>query len=114
MGSSKSNASAPSRSPIRIRPRVVAILTLLLGLGIVGHFVWQHCAPTIARHPQYRLAAENIHITPAPPWIRSDIKSEVLRDAGLAGTISVLDDWDTLAERVRKAFESHPWVASVD
>ena len=46
--------------------------------------------------PQYQLTADNIHITPPPPWIRSDIKAEVLRDAGLVGTLSVLDDWATL------------------
>ena len=30
------------------------------------------------------------------------------------GTVSVLDDWDTLAKRVKDAFELHPWVASVE
>ena len=65
-------------------------------------------------HPQYQLTAESIHITPPPPWIRSDIKAQVLRDAGLVGTLSVLDDWDTLSRRVKDAFEFHPWVASVE
>jgi hypothetical protein len=32
----------------------------------------------------------------------------------LVGTKSVLDDWDTLARRVKEAFEFHPWVASVE
>src|SRR4029078_2455850 len=59
------------------------------------------------------LAAERFQITPPPPWIRSDIKTQVLRDSGLSGTMSVLDDWDTLTKRVEDAFELHPWVASV-
>jgi hypothetical protein len=104
-----------SRSPVRLRPRVFIVLVLLVGLGCAAHFIWRHVAPSIARHPQYRLTAENIHITPPPPpWIRSDVKTEVLRDAGLAGNLSVLDDWDALVERVRGAFEMHPWVASVE
>jgi hypothetical protein len=93
---------------------VFAVLALLVGLGFAAHFVWQRYAPTVARHPQYRLTADDIHVTPPPPWIRSDVKSEVLRDAGLSGTLSVLDDWDALAERVRDAFEMHPWIESVE
>ncbi|MCI0331983.1 MAG: hypothetical protein L0228_02005 [Planctomycetes bacterium] len=95
------------------RPRVWAGLVFLLGLGVGAHFLWQRGAPTIARHPQYQLAAESIHITPPPAWIRSDLKSQVIRDAGLTA-LSVLDDWDTLSRRVKDAFEFHPWVSSVE
>jgi hypothetical protein len=114
MGSSNTREDEISRSPVRLRPRVFVVLALLVGLGFALHFVWQRFSPTIGRHPQFRLTAENIHITPPPPWIRSDIKTEVLRDAGLAGNLSVLDEWDALAQRVRDAFEMHPWVASVE
>jgi hypothetical protein len=99
---------------INLRPRVWGILFLLGSLGFAAQFAWQRTAATIARHPQYLLTVEGIHITPPPPWIRSDIKSQVLSDAGLVGTVSVLDDWDTLARRVKDAFEFHPWVASVE
>jgi hypothetical protein len=99
---------------VRIRPRVIAVLSLLLVLGVGSHFAWQHFAPTVARHEQYQITVDDIRITPPPPWVRSDIKSEVLRDAGLVGTLSVLDDWDVLAKRVRDAFELHPWVAAVE
>jgi hypothetical protein len=98
----------------RIRPRVWACLAMLVGLGFAAHFLWLRTAPTVARNPQYVLAAERIQITPQPPWIRSDVKSQVLRDSGLAGNVSVLDDWDTLAKRIKDAFELHPWVASVE
>jgi hypothetical protein len=60
------------------------------------------------------LSAQSIHITPPPPWIRSDIKAEVLRDAIPAGPLSVLEDWPALSRRVKDAFEFHPWVASVE
>jgi len=99
---------------IRLRPRVWALLLLLLVLGVAAHFGWRRNKRTISRHPQYVVAAEAIHITPTPPWIRSDVKTQVLRDAGLVGTVSVLDEWDALARRVKDAFEFHPWVASVE
>lgn len=108
--------SPPLPQPMRrvlFRPRVWAGLIFLVGLGFGAHYLWQRGAPTIARHPQYQLTAENIHVTPPPPWIRSDLKSQVLRDSGLT-TLSVLDDWETLSRRVKDAFEFHPWVASVE
>jgi hypothetical protein len=111
-------AAAPpvekSTRRFRIRPRVWACLAMLVGLGFAAHFMWLRTAPTVARDPQYVLAADRIQITPQPPWIRSDVKSQVLRDSGLAGNVSVLDDWDTLAKRIKDAFELHPWVASVE
>ena len=98
----------------RFRPKVWVGLLMLVGLGFGAHLLWRHSAPQIARDPEYMLTAESIHITPPPPWIRSDIKTQALRDAGLLGTISVLDDWETLSRRVKEALEFHPWVASVD
>jgi hypothetical protein len=88
-------------------------VVLLIGCGLGSHFLWRGNIGRVAREPQYELTVENIRISPPPAWIRTDIKAEVLRDAGLAGTMSVLDDWPTLSRRVKEAFEFHPWVASV-
>ena len=112
MGSTNSAKSSTGTPRVRIRSRSLG-RTRSCRPRFRGHFVWQHYAPTVARHPQYRVTADNIQITPPPPWIRSDIKTEVLRDAGLVGNLSVLDDWQRLQQRVRDAFEMHPWVASV-
>ena len=98
----------------RFRPRVWVGLLTLVGLGLGAHFVWQRMAPKVAHEPQYLLTTESIHITPPPPWIRSDIKIQALRDSGLIGTLSVLDDGNVLSRRVKDAFEFHPWVASVE
>jgi hypothetical protein len=98
----------------RFRPRVWAGLALVFGVGIAAHFVWQRSAPNIAARAQYLITADHIHITPPPSWIRHDIKAEALRDLGLGQSLSVLDDWPSLAQRVESAFEFHPWVASVD
>jgi hypothetical protein len=85
------------------------VLALCIGL----HLAWQNFGPTIARHPQYQITAEQIHLSPAPPWIHSDIRAEALRSAGLVGTVSVLDNSERLQQRLRDAFSLCPWVASV-
>ena len=105
-------ATVRQRWRLLLRPRVWFALTLLGGIGYGAHYAWQHVAPSIARHPQYALTAERIHITPPPPWIRTDIKSEVLRDAGLDDSLSILDS-DIVTLRIHNAFQFHPWVESV-
>jgi hypothetical protein len=111
--SSKVNVAPPARLPLLLRPKVWASLLLLAALALGSHFAWQRFGPDVARHPQFQLSAERITITPQPPWIRSDVKAEVLRDAGLIGSVSVLDNPDALVRRLEDAFEFHPWVAEV-
>jgi hypothetical protein len=89
-------------------------LAILVGLGFGANFLWKQAAPTVARDPQYILNADRIQISTPPAWIRSDIRAQVLRDSGIAGNVSVLEDWDVLAKRIKDAFELHPWVASVE
>lgn len=99
--------------PRKFRPRAWLSIVGLIALGVGAHFLWQHSAATISRSPQYLLTAENIHVTPQPPWIRTDIKVRALHDANLIGNLSLLDSWDELAHRVKQAFEFQPWIASV-
>jgi hypothetical protein len=75
--------------------------------------LWRQLSPRIAQSSQYRFTPDTISITPPPPWIRSNIKEEALRDAGLTDSLSVLDDWDIFSSRIKEAFEFHPWVFSV-
>src|SRR5262245_31994147 len=107
-------APVPRGRRFRIRPRVWVCLAILAGLGFAANFLWKQTAPTVARDPQYILNADRIQISTPPPWIRSDVRAQVLRDSGIAGNVSVLEDWDTLAKRIKDAFELHPWVASVE
>jgi hypothetical protein len=104
----------PPRKLLRFQPRAWLCILLLISFAITGQFLWSRAKPTIAQNKHYLLVAENVTITPTPPWIRSDIKAQALRDAGLLGTLSVLDDWDLLSRRIKEAFEFHPWVASVN
>jgi hypothetical protein len=106
-------ASTPATERPAWRPNFWTALLLVAALGIAAHLAWRQFTPTIARHPQYQIAADHIRISPLPLWIHSDIRSEILRDSGLVGTLSVLDDGDKLQQRVRDAFGFHPWVAAV-
>ena len=101
------------RNPLRFGPRAWFSILILVLLGVGGHFMWSRMKPTIAYDKHFLLVMDRVSITPPPPWIRSDIKSQALRDAGILGTMSVLDDWDILSRRIKEAFEFHPWVASV-
>jgi hypothetical protein len=109
----ETTARPPGRR-IQFRPRVWITLVCLFALGFGARSLWRSQAPGIAQNPQYRLAIDDIHITIPPPWIRTDIKAEVLRGAGLDGNLSVLDDWAAFSGRIQSAFELHPWVASVE
>lgn len=110
--STKSAASPPAPQSRWQRNLLIGV-GLVVALGVAVHLAWLQFAATIARHPQYQITVDQIRISPPPPWIHSDIRAEVLRDAGLVGTLSVLDDSGKLQERIRDAFAFHPWVANV-
>jgi hypothetical protein len=109
--SSKPAVSVGSR--ILWRPKVWGALAVLVAIGLGGQIAWQHFGPEIARRPQFLITADGIHISPPPPWVHSDIRAEVLRDSGLIGNLSVLEDGPALQQRARDAFAFHPWVKSV-
>ncbi len=74
------------------------------------YFGWQRWGDRIADQPQYAVLPENIEITPLPPWIRSDVKLEALRDGGLSD-LSLLDRELTI--EIAQAFSMHNWVQNV-
>jgi hypothetical protein len=93
--------------------RGLTLTALVVAGSIAGALaLWNHVRTTVAAREVYRLDASEIHITPPPPWIRTDVRAEVIRDAGLAAGLSILDDG--LVERVQQAFSLHPWVAKVE
>jgi hypothetical protein len=87
---------------------VLLIAALLAGLWLT---VWDHVREHVLSNSQYRLDAKDIAITPPPPWIHTDIKAQVIRDANLESSLSILDKDLTL--RLAQAFGLHPWVAKV-
>jgi hypothetical protein len=73
-------------------------------------FGWQQWGRTVVARPVYRIAVENIRVTPPPPWIHSDVRAEVVRENALHD-ITIFDKDATI--RVYQAFELHPWVQRV-
>jgi len=94
------------------RARVVVALAVvaLLGWGMMG--VWKHFAPQISQRGNYLLADHRITISDLPEWITGDVRGEAVRNAGLVGRLSVLDD--AFTQVIEDAFVLHPWVESVD
>jgi hypothetical protein len=91
---------------------------LLLALTVVGflgwgfQLCWLHYSPSIIHRPCYLVPGQQITISPPPEWINADIRGEVVRNAGLDGQLSILDD--DFVSAIRSAFLLHPWIASVD
>ncbi len=109
------NAPLPARKQQRARfsPRSIVAILLLVSMGIAAHFLWQMQSKEVGQQAAYALKSDDIQLSRRPAWVRSDVKSEVLRDSGLIGSVSVLEDWSTLARRIEEAFEFHPWIESV-
>jgi len=85
-----------------------AAMVLLLIVSSV--LLWRKYGPGISTHPRYYLDETKVEITSRPDWIRTDVKSEVIRNEGLH-ELSLLDRG--LVSKVADAFALHPWVADV-
>jgi hypothetical protein len=116
MAMTKSTVKSPpeGKTPLgRHHPlRWVMLLTLAFTVVLVaGRMLWTYVQPQIAADPQYRLTVDSVFVTPPPPWIKVDVRGEVLRSATVGGPMSVLDE--DLLPRLSQAFQLHPWVTRV-
>lgn len=113
--SSKGDVKQSSQRWIRTllvpRLRVVTALAVVVLLGWGMQMVWRAVAPSILHRDPYLLTAERITITPQPEWITADVRAEVIRNAGLDGRLSILDNGFMTV--VEDAFVLHPWVEAV-
>lgn len=110
--------AAPTKAPSKKLSFAVPRMRVLLSLVVVAilgwgmQTVWQHVAPLVIHRQPYLLSAERITMTPQPEWISSDIRAEVIRNAGLDQQLSVLDD--AFMNVVQDGFVLHPWIRSVE
>jgi hypothetical protein len=95
------------RHPYR---RVFVVLLLAAGLTGGAYYGWQRVGPQVTQGPEYLLEPDQIEITPPPPWIRSDVRGETIRDGGLSG-LSILDR--ELTVKIARAFSLHTWIEEV-
>ena len=114
-------AKQPSRGwfPQLRNPETGRIPRVLTGLAATGdcrprrrglrpvHPV-AHGARPCSNTPRISGRRRQIQITPPPAWIHSDVKTEVIRDAGLPVELSILDE--RLFDRLKQAFALHPWI----
>ena len=92
--------------------RPVLILAILVGLfGGGSYLAWRKLKTRILDSPEYLVGPGQVEITQPPAWIHSDVRAEVFRDPRLDGPLSIMDD--DLVDRIKTAFEEHPWVARV-
>ncbi|NUQ62060.1 MAG: hypothetical protein HUU20_06210 [Pirellulales bacterium] len=105
-------AARTLRGLLEGRGRAVA-LGVLIGALFFGSWytVWNGVSQHVLSSEQYYLTLERVEITPPPPWIHTDIRAEVFRDASLDGPLSILDS--DLVARIADAFSLHPWVAKI-
>lgn len=97
----------------RWSPRMLLLAALGVGILTGGTYaVWLAIREQVGAGPQYLVPLDNLWLTPPPDWIHSDVKVEVLRDAGLDGPLSILDE--DLAERIHRGFALHAWIAKVE
>ena len=90
---------------------VIGAVIAALVVG-TGYMVWQEVGPHVLASGQYQVEPDQIRVAPPPPpWVRSDIKSDVIRQARLDGPLSIVDR--DLTVRIAAAFAAHlGWLAS--
>lgn len=113
----KTNDEAPAAASAK-RTRVgrggrwLAITGVIVAVtGGACYAVWQQVRGHVLAGVHYQVEPETIAISPTPPWIKTDVKAEVIRDASFAGPLSLLDN--ELTVRIAGLFSTHPWVAQV-
>ena len=99
-------------SSIRNRWRGNLFWSILLfavfgSLGVLGWYSVRH---SLSERTEYRLAAEFVRVSEAPPWVPSDFVESVLRRSGLMSA-PLLEDG--LPEKLARAFAADSWVESV-
>ncbi len=93
--------------------RWMIALAVIAGICAYGwNMLWEQVREHVAAASDYQLDPETIEITPPPEWIHANLRAEVIRDASLDGSLSVLDP--ELTVRIARAFGLHPWVAKVE
>jgi hypothetical protein len=90
-----------------------AIVLLVVG-SIAAYFLVPKALewlPDVAHRPEYVLKPDDIKFTEAPPWVPRTFLRQVVREGGLAETLSLLDG--RLVDDIAAAFQKHPWVDHV-
>ncbi|MCA9102659.1 MAG: hypothetical protein R3C10_17710 [Pirellulales bacterium] len=91
--------------------RLAVVATIAVVLALPPYLLWQQIGSRVLSDRSYLVYDEDIHITPPPRWIHSDIRELALRDASIDPPMPLLDD--QLVEDIAGAFAASPWVKAV-
>lgn len=113
MGAKKTKPKRGNRlGSLLYQGRWLLVAIMFAGIVAVGwRIVWNRVSEHVLTDDDYRVTPEKIAISSLPPWIHCDLKAEVMRDASLERSLSLLDE--DLTKRLANAFSLHPWVAKV-
>ncbi|MBX3433480.1 MAG: hypothetical protein KF847_09180 [Pirellulales bacterium] len=115
---SKKSASAAPATAAGLKPRlsnrVRAAIVMAVGAALMAgsSALWNRVAPNVVHRDRYLLPAERITLSPGPDWLVGDVRTEVIRNAGLDRRLSVADDH--FLRTIRDAFALSPWIAKID
>lgn len=110
---SEGDLLAPPRPRLGAQTRLAMAAVIVTLAGGSCYLVWHEVRGHVLAESQYVLEPKQIAVTPQPPaWIHSDIRNDVVQQAGLDGPLSLVDP--RLTVKMADAFASHPWVAKVE
>jgi hypothetical protein len=90
---------------------LILVLATATGTFVGGYVLWKRFGTRFSIRPSYYVQHDDIHITPPPRWVHSDVRREVLRGSELQESAWLFDD--DLTKRIADQFLLHPWVAEV-
>jgi hypothetical protein len=104
--------AAAGRRVVPWRPLTMAAIMVAFIAGAV--MLWRNFGDAITQRggSQYLLEVKGIELSPAPPWLKADVRAEVYADSGWDKEPPSILQPD-LTIRVAQAFEQHTWVAKV-
>ncbi len=79
---------------------------------VAGRVAWERQREGVVRNEDSLLTADRIEVIGVPPWITTDLKWQVLRNASLDMPLPL--DAPDLERQLARAFDMHPWVKRVE
>jgi len=93
------------------QPGPLIVTAFVMALFVLIPFL-PHLLPDLSAQAEYQFEMEQIQINAPNDWVPASLLDDVLREADLPATVSILER--DLCRRVALAFESNPWVESVE
>lgn len=86
-------------------------LAVVVAAGAGVAWLWRHYSEPVIWAEDNLLEPAGIEVRGVAPWVRADVKAEALKAASLDRGLPLTDP--DLANRLARAFDTHPWVRRV-